>query len=111
MARNIIVVNATQIVTSGTHPEGLFSVMPNFPRNFDSINYEGDIEATMKAAKSLYYDQLSKNYGNTNPDRVMATVTLETAGGVQIMGECVGKFPEITSTPEPEPEPVEEPTE
>lgn len=105
MARNIIVVNATQIVTSEAHPEGLFSVMPNFPKNFDSIDYNGDIEATMKAAKSAYYDQLSKNYGNTNPNRVMTTVTLETAGGVQLIGECVGAFPEVT--PEPNVEPTE----
>ena len=111
--RNLFVVNATQIVTSETHPEGLFSVMPNFPRNFDSIDYEGDIEATLNAAKSLYHDQLGKNYGNTNPNRVMTTVTLGTAGGIQLMSECVGAFPNIAPEPEPEPEPepTEEPTE
>ena len=93
MARNIIIVNATQVVTSEAHPEGLFSVMTDFPKVFDSERYDGDIEAAMKAAKSAYFDQLSKNYGNANPARVMTTVTLETAGGVQIMHECVGGFP------------------
>ena len=105
--RSIFVVNATQIVTSETHPEGLFSVMSGFPKNFDSMDYGDDIEATMKAAKSAYFDQLSKNYGNTNPNRVMSTMTLVTAGGVQLMSECIGSFPEITPEPESE-EPTEE---
>lgn len=93
MARNIIVVNATQVVTSETHPEGIFSVRSGFPKTFDSINYNDDIEATMKAAKSAYYAQLSENYGNTNPARVMSTVTLEMANGQQILHESIGGFP------------------
>ena len=91
MARNIIIVNATQLVTSESHPEGLFSVMTGFPKTFDSINYDGNVEQTMKAAKVAYYDQLSKNYGYTN--RAMTTVTLEMANGQQILKESVGAFP------------------
>lgn len=106
MARNIIIVNATQLVTSESHPEGLFSVMAGFPKTFDSG--EGrDIEQTMKKAKSAYYAQLSANYANANPNRVMTTVTLETANGQQILRECIGSFPDMT--PEPtEPEEVTE---
>lgn len=52
----------------------------------------------MKNAKSTYFDQLSKNYANTNPARVMATVTLEMASGEQILRECIGGLP----APEPE---------
>lgn len=92
MARTIIIVNATQVVTSESHPEGIFSVTSGFPKVFDS-GEGGDIEATMKTAKSAYYDQLSKNYGNTNPARVMTTVTLETASGQQILHESIGGFP------------------
>ena len=91
MARNIIIVNATQLVTSEAHPEGLFSVMTGFPKTFDSLNYDGNIEQTMKAAKVAYYDQLSKNYGYTN--RAMTTVTLEMSNGQQILKESVGAFP------------------
>lgn len=91
MARQIFIVNATQVVVSVSHPEGLFSVMQDFPKTFDSTNYNGDIEAAMKAAKVAYYDQLSKNYGYTN--RAMTTVTLEAANGYQILSECVGSFP------------------
>lgn len=102
MARNIIIVNATQLVTSESHPEGLFSVMSGFPKTFDS-GEGGDIEQAMKTAKSAYYAQLSANYANANPNRVMTTVTLEMANGQQILKESVGAFP----TPEPE-EVVEE---
>ena len=106
MARNVVIVNATQVVTSENHPEGLFSVMPNFPQIFDSTAYDGDIEKTMKVAKAAYFAQLSANYANTNPTRVMTTVTLEMADGFQIMKESIGSFPVV----EPEPEPEEEPT-
>ena len=94
MARNIIIVNATQVVTSESHPEGIFSVTSGFPKVFDS-GEGGDIEQTMKNAKSAYYAQLSTNYANTNPARVMTTVTLEMANGQQILRECIGGFPVI----------------
>ena len=97
MARNIIIVNATQLVTSEANLYGIFSTMSGFPKVFDS-GEGGDIEQTMKTAKSAYYAQLSANYANTNPNRVMTTVTLETASGQQILRECIGAFP----TTEPE---------
>lgn len=99
MARNIIIVNSTQVVTSESHPEGLFSVTSGFPKVFDS-GEDGDIEATMKAAKSAYYNQLSVNYGNSNPKRVMMTVTLEMANGYQILHESIGGFPAGETEPE-----------
>ena len=99
MARTVIIVNATQVVVSQAHPEGLFSPIPDFPKVFDSGD-NGDIEQNMKTAKAAYYAQLSANYGNTNPARVMTTVTLEMANGQQILHESIGGFP----VPEPEPE-------
>ena len=92
MARNIIIVNATQLVTSEANPYGIFSTMSGFPKVFDS-GEGGDIEQTMKTAKSAYYAQLSANYANANPNRVMTTVTLEMANGQQILKESVGAFP------------------
>lgn len=97
MARNIIIVNATQVITSESNPQGIFSVMTGFPKVFDS-GVDGDIEQNMKNAKAAYFDQLSKNYANTNPNRVMTTVTLEMASGEQILRECIGGLP----APEPE---------
>lgn len=103
MSHNIIIVNATQVVTSESNPQGIFSVMPGFPKVFDSGD-NGDIEQTMKNAKAAYFAQLSANYGNTNPVRVMSTVTLEMANGQQILRESIGGFPQVVSTPDPEAE-------
>ena len=99
MARAIAIVNATQVVTSESNPQGIFSVMTGFPKVFDS-GVDGDIEQNMKNAKAAYFDQLSKNYANTNPARVMTTVTLEMSSGEQTLRESIGGLP----VPEPEPE-------
>ena len=100
MSRSIVIVNATQVVTSEQNPQGIFSTMSGFPKTFDSVNYSDDIEQTMKAAKSAYFAQLSANYGNTNPARVMTTVTLEVANGQQILRESIGSFPAEEAEPE-----------
>lgn len=92
MARNIVIVNATQVVTSESHPEGIFSTVQGFPKVFDS-GEGGDIEQNMNTAKAAYFAQLSANYANTNPARIMTTVTLEMANGQQIMKESVGGLP------------------
>lgn len=106
MARNVFIVSASQVITSEAHPEGLFSTVSGFPKTFDSGT--GEESDALKLAKSAYYAQLSTNYGNTNPARVMMTVTLERADGRQYLFECIGAFPEITP---PEPEPEENPAE
>lgn len=104
MGRNIIIVNATQVITSESNPYGIFSTISGFPKVFDS-GVNGDIEQNMKNAKSAYYAQLSANYGNTNPARMMTTVTLTMASGQQILSESIGNIPT------PEPEETEEPGE
>lgn len=111
--RNIYIVNAIQVVTSDSHPEGLYSVISGYPKNFDSRSYpaadgnpNGDSDAALRAAKAEYFSRLSANYSGS-ASRVMATVTLETAQGRTIMQECIGAFPDMTPEPEPE-EPVEE---
>ena len=110
MARNIFIVNATQVVTSDSHPEGMFSVIAGFPKNYDSENYNGDTDAALKAAKSEYYARLSANYAGSATS-VMATVTLETVAGQQVMRDTTGAFPVVEPAVEPEPEPEEEPVE
>ena len=89
--RQIFIVNAYQVVTSESHPEGLFSVVQGFPQNFDSLNY-ADEEAALRAAKSAYYSRLSANYGATN--RAMTTMTLTMADGRIILRDSEGGFPE-----------------
>ena len=110
MARNIFIVNATQVVTSDSHPEGMFSVITGYPKNYDSETYNGDTDAALKAAKSEYYARLSANYAGS-ATRVMATVTLETVAGQQVMRDTTGAFPVVEPAVEPEPEPEEEPVE
>lgn len=105
--RQIYIVNATQVVVSDSHPEGLFSVMTGYPKTFDSRNYNateanpnGDEEKALRMAKAEYLSRLSANYAADN--RAMWAVTLERADGRQIMRESIGAFPDMTPEPEPE---------
>lgn len=63
-------------------------------------NPNGDEEKALNMAKSAYLAQLSTNYANANPTRVMMVVTLERADGRQIMRESIGAFPDMTPEPE-----------
>ena len=112
--RQIFTVNATQVVTSDSHPEGLYSVVSGYPKTFDSRAYaaldgnpNGDSDAALRAAKAEYFSRLSANYSGS-ASRVMATVTLEMANGRTVMSESIGAFPDMTPEPEPEPEVAEE---
>ena len=104
--RNIFIVNATQVVTSESHPEGLFSVISGYPKTYDSRSYNatesnpnGDTDKALMAAKSEYYSRLSAFCAGSET-RVMATVTLEQADGRTVMRECIGAFPDMTPEPE-----------
>ena len=113
--RQIFIVTATQVVTSESHPEGLYSVMSGYPKTYDSRNYDateenpnGNEEKALNSAKSEYFSRLSAMYVGS-ATRVMATVTLERADGRTIMRECIGAFPDMTPQTEPtEPEEVSE---
>ena len=94
--RNLFIVNATQVVVSESHPEGLFSTVSGYPKTYDSQSYNGDAEAALNAAKAEYYSRLSANYVGSAA-RVMATVTLEQADGRAILRESIGGFPELES--------------
>ena len=110
MARNIFIVNATQVVVSEANPQGIFSVISGYPKTYDSMSFNDDAEAALRAAKSEYYSRLSANYAGSTT-RVMATVTLSQANGQLVMRDSTGAFPVVAPAPvEPEPEePVEEP--
>ena len=106
MTRNIFIVNATQVVTSEQNPQGLFSAISGYPKQFDSASYNGDVALTRRMANAEYYNRLGTMYSDTNENRVMKTVTLENAKGELLLHESIGAFPDMTP-PEPEPE-VEE---
>ena len=116
--RQIYIVNATQVVTSETHPEGVYSTVSGYPKTFDSRNYNateqnpnGDEARAFQVAKSEYFSRLSTMYASDTPTRVMSVVTLTRADGRQIMTERIGAFPDIPPAPEPEPEPEPTPEE
>jgi hypothetical protein len=98
--RQIFIVTATQVVTSDAHPEGMYSTISGYPKNYDSRNYpaedpNGDADAALRAAKAEYFSRLSANYAGS-ASRVMATVTLETADGRTVLRESIGAFPDMT---------------
>lgn len=111
--RNIYIVNATQVVVSESHPEGVLSTVPDYPKQYDSRNYNateanpnGDEARALDVAKAEFYSRVSAFLSANN--RAMWTVTLTRADGRQIMRESFGAFPDMTPAPEPEPEPVVE---
>lgn len=100
--RNIFIVNATQTVISENHPEGAFGVITGYPKIFDSRSYpaadgnpNGDADKAFNAAQGEYHIEVGTLY-NGSANRVMWTVTLESADGRQWLHESKGKFPDMT---------------
>lgn len=111
--RQIYIVNATQVVVSASHPEGVYSNVTGFPKTFDSRSYnataenpDGDPERAYEVAEAEFHDQWAELLRSTT--RAMWAVTFERADGRQISQASKGAFPDMTPQPEPEPEPAEE---
>lgn len=104
--RNIFVISATQVVTSEQHPEGIFSNVQGYPKNVDSMSYDGKEDVALIVAKADFADRVKQLTIAGN--RAMWTVTLEMANGRQIERQSFGSFPEASPKPEPEPEPEAE---
>ena len=105
--RQIYIVTATQLVVSESHPEGLFSMVQDYPKNFDSRNYNatpenpnGDEVRALEVAEAEFHSRVSANLLANN--RAMWTVTLTRADGHEVMRDSKGAFPDMTPTPEPE---------
>jgi len=110
MLRQIYEVQAIQIVTSESHPEGIKSAIGD-PVNYDSRSYEataenpnGNPEIALICAKADFQDRVKQLATAKNPNRAMWCVTLEQADGRQIMREKWGAMPDMTPVPEPETE-------
>ena len=109
--RQIYIVNAIQVVISESNPQGVYSNVTNYPKQFDSRNYEataenpnGNPELALTVAQADFADavkQLSLAH-----NRVMWAVTLTRADGVLVERKSYGAFPDMTP-PEPQPEPEE----
>lgn len=105
--RQIYIVNATQVVPSTAHPEGVYSSVPGYPKTFDSRSYNatednpnGDPERAYIVAKADYLAQQSALMVSDSA-RVMWAITLTRADGRQMMQESWGAFPDMTPAPEP----------
>ena len=86
MARTTLRVNATQLDANEN-----FSTVSGFAKTFDSNDYEGDTTKTMRRAKAAYHAELAAGYAVDN--RLMHTVTIESADGRQLFRECDGAMP------------------
>lgn len=109
--RQIYIVNATQVVVSDSHPEGVYSTLPDYPKQYDSRSYNateanpnGDEARALEVAQAEFYSRVSAFLAANSPTRVMWTVTLARADGSQITRESRGAFPNMTPAPEPQPE-------
>ena len=105
--RNIYICDASQVVISESHPEGLYSEVSGYPKTFDSRSYNatednpnGDEARALEVAQAEFYSRVSAFLSAAN--RAMWTVTLTRADGRQIMRESKGAFPDMTPTPAPE---------
>ena len=111
--RQIYIVNATQVVISESNPQGVYSNVTNYPKQFDSRNYEateqspnGNAELALIVAQADYADVVKRL--SLAHNRAMWAVTLTRADGVLVERKSYGAFPDMTPpAPEPEPEPNE----
>lgn len=99
--RQIYTINATQVVVSEFHPEGLYSTVTGYPKTFDSRNYpapdenpNGNEARALEVAQADFYARVSDFLAANN--RAMWAVTLTRADGRQIMQESRGAFPDMT---------------
>lgn len=112
--RNIYIVNASQVVVSTQNPQGVYSTVQDYPKQYDSRNYNateqnpnGDESRALEVAQAEFHSRVSAFLSANN--RAMWTVTVTRADGREIMRLSRGAFPDMTPHPEPEPEePVEE---
>lgn len=88
--RQIYTVNAIQVVTSESHPEGVKSNVSGYPKDIDSRNYANE-EIALIVAQADFAD-IVKQLSLSN-NRAMWAVTLERADGKQIDRKSFGAFP------------------
>ena len=114
MLRQIYIINATQVVTSEANPQGVYGYVPNYPVFVDSRTFttpdgnpNGNPDTALVVAQAEFAKEVKELTVASNPTRVMWAVTLTRADGVLVERKSYGAFPDMT--PQPEPEPNEEP--
>ena len=86
MGRTILEVDAMIVDANGA-----FNHITDYPKRFDSNNYQGDLKGTMKRAKAEYHSTLSAMYAN-QAGRQIQTVKLTNVKGETILRESIGDF-------------------
>lgn len=116
MLRNIYIVDAVNVITSQANPQGLFSILPDFPKTFDSRNYpapdgnpNGDPDTALIVAQAEFADAVKALTVAKNANRVMWCVTITQANGLQVARKAWGAMPDMTPAPEVEPVEAVEP--
>ena len=107
MARNIFIVNATQVVISESHPEGIQSNVSGYPVPFDSRSYKataenpnGDESIALLAARANYSNEIVTLATAENANRVAWSVSITRGSdGKQIDLYSFGTFPDMTPVP------------
>lgn len=105
--RQIFETAAYQVVTSESHPEGVYSAVNGYPIRRDSRDYErteenpnGNPDLALIVAQADYADAVKAL--SISHNRAAWAVTLTRADGVQIARKSYGAFPDMTPTPAPE---------
>ena len=94
MSRAIAIVSATQIVTSDSHPEGIFSIVSGFPKVFDS-GVDGDIEHSGRASERSRRFSLNPNPNrsrNPNPKSLKRDNLSRVKGHLNQRGRAAQKW-------------------
>ncbi|MBQ7655145.1 MAG: hypothetical protein IJS41_01410 [Clostridia bacterium] len=114
--RQIYTITATQVVVSEANPHGIKSAVQGYPIDIDSRSYaapdgnpNGDSDKALIVAQARFADAVEALTLANTPTRVMWTVTLTQANGVQIARKSWGAMPDMTP-PAPTPEEPAEPT-
>lgn len=110
MQREIYTVDAKQVNVSENNPQGTYTHVTGYPKDFDSRNYgrneanpNGNPELAHEAAEADYHE-IKRQLGIADaPSRVMYTVTLNRSDGRNMLKVKKGDFPDMTPTPEDEP--------
>lgn len=98
--REIYIVDATQVVTSESHPEGMFSHISGYPMLFDSRSYEateqnpdGNANLARIVATAEFHDRVKQC--SLAHNRAKWAVTMERSDGTQYMRTSEGAFPVV----------------
>ena len=88
MAKRVIYEVYAKIVDAN----GSYNTLSGYPKTFDSRNYDGDADKTLKRAQGEFHDTFGAMC--KRDDRQVQTVMLLSAGGYMIDTKTIGAIPD-----------------